>query len=115
MTLKIKINLKAVNLLQEVKDEIKNEIQLSDYSVIKTKPLIIPSSGIVDVGVTIKGDVITAQLVDITAENIDANGNIKPGVVLVVEDVVPIAVRGREVTIAEAVNKYVILTFLAGD
>ena len=115
MALKIKIDLKAENLLQELKDDIKNEMQLSEYSVIKTKPLRIPDNGIVDVGITIKGAIITAQLIDISSEDIDQNGNIKNNVAIIVEDIVATRIEGSKVAIASAVNRYVILTFLAGD
>jgi len=115
MALKIKIDLKAENFLQELKDDIKNEMQLSEYSVIKTKPLRIPDNGIVDVGITIKGAIITAQLIDISSEDIDQNGNIKNNVAIIVEDIVATRIEGSKVAIASAVNRYVILTFLAGD
>jgi hypothetical protein len=115
MALTIKVNLKNVDILQEIKNEIKNEVSITDYSVIKTKPLKVSSNGTVDTGFGVKGSIISAQLLDIAESDLDVNGNLRQETDVIVEDILPLSVSGSVVSFQNAIGRYVVLIFLAGD
>ena len=83
--------------------------------MIRTKPLLVNSSGQVDTGMQIAGAIVSTWLMDLTPSDLDANGNLI-GTSMVIEEIAPSGVSGGLVTIGtNYAGRYAVLTFLAGN
>ena len=83
--------------------------------MIRTKPLLVNSSGQVDVGMQIAGAIVSTWLMDLTPSDLDANGNLI-STSMVIEEITPVGVSGGLVTIGtNHAGRHVALTFLTGN
>jgi hypothetical protein len=113
VTLRIKIK---VTSSDEFATKVSSKLAVSGgYSMIRTKPLLVNSSGQVDTGMQIAGAIVSTWLMDLTPSDLDANGNLI-STSMVIEEITPVGVSGGLVTIGtNYAGRYAVLTFLAGN
>jgi hypothetical protein len=116
----VKINLKNSIFFENIKQSIINQIETSEnnqanYMIVKTKPIKVGTDGLADIGFEIKGSIISAQTIVLNDEDIDINGNIKNGIPLVVDEILPLLVGPSQVKVEYSPNLYLLLTVLVGD
>lgn len=112
MTLRIKVKVASSD---EFVTKVSSQIAASDYRMIRTKPLLIDSSGHVDAGMQIVGAIVSTWLMDLTTSDFDVNANLV-NTNMVIEEITPILTSGSLVKIGtKHVGRYVVLTFLTGN